>query len=215
MWEKYLKPIYGEVEEVFVMNNLKGTKTMENLMKAFAGESQARNRYTFYASVADQEGYKQIKAIFLETADNECAHAKRFYKLLLEGLKDDLPTAVEINAGFPVAKGTTLDNLRAAANGENEEWTDLYPAFADVAVEEGFPEVAAAFRTIAKVEQRHEARYIKLANNIGDEIVFVRHDTILWKCLKCGYIHEGNAAPEVCPACQHPKGYFEIFVENY
>lgn len=197
------------------MNNLKGTKTMENLMKSFAGESQARNRYTMYATVADKEGYKQISAIFLETADNERVHGKRFYKLLQEGLKDELPTQVEITAAFPVAFGTTLDYLKAAASGEHEEWSDLYPKFGDIAAEEGFPEIAAAFRAIAKVEQRHEARYIKLANNITDEIVFVRHDTILWKCLNCGYIHEGNKAPEICPSCQHPKGYFEIFVENY
>lgn len=197
------------------MKDLRGTRTMENLMKAFAGESQARNRYTSYSSIADKEGYKQIAEIFLETAENERVHAKRFYKLLLEGLKSELPTSVEINAAFPVAQGSTLENLRAAAKGENEEWTLLYPEFSKVAAEEGFPEVAAAFKVIAMVEERHEVRYKKLADNIEDEIVFVRNNTILWKCIKCGYIHDGNKAPEICPACLHPKAYFEIFVENY
>jgi rubrerythrin len=198
-----------------LMNSLIGTETLKNLMKAFAGESQARNRYTTYASIAEKEGYIQIAGIFLETADNERVHAKRFYKLLLEGLKSELPSGVEITATFPVAQGTTLDNLKAAAAGENEEWTSLYPEFAKIATDEGFPEAAAAFRTIAKIEARHEARYLKLANNIEDEIVFIKGDTILWKCIKCGYIHEGNKAPEICPACSHPKGYFEVFLENY
>lgn len=197
------------------MKNLTETKTLENLMKAFAGESQARNRYTYYASIASKESYKQIEAIFLETADNEKEHAKRFYKLLLEGLNGELPTAVEIHASYPVAQGTTFDNLKAAASGENEEWTSLYPTFAEIAINEGFPEVAVAFKSIAKVEEKHEKRYLKLANNIEDEIVFARNDVILWKCRNCGYIHEGNAAPEVCPACLHVKGYFEVFVENY
>lgn len=197
------------------MNNLKGSKTMENLMKSFAGESQARNRYTLYSSVADKEGYKQISAFFLETADNERVHAKRFFKLLSEGLKEELPTQIEITAAFPVALGTTLDNLKAAAADENEEWSSLYPSFANIAAEEGFPEAAAAFRTIAKVEQRHEARFIKLAKNIEDDRVFAREDSALWLCKKCGYIHEGPKAPEICPACQHPKGYFELFTENY
>lgn len=197
------------------MKSLIGTRTLENLMKAFAGESQARNRYTTYASIADKEGYKQIQAIFLETADNERIHAKTFYKLLLQGLSSELPSTVEITAAFPVAEGNTLDNLKAAAAGENEEWTTLYPEFGSIATEEGFPEVASAFRNITKVEARHEARYLKLANNIEDEIVFVKHDTILWKCIKCGYIHEGNSAPKICPACSHPQGYFEVFVENY
>lgn len=197
------------------MNSLKGTKTAENLLKAFAGESQARNRYTFYASVADKEGYKQIKNIFIETADNEKEHAKRFYKLLLEGLKDELPAMVEINAGYPVAQGTTLDNLKAAASGEKEEWSELYPAFADVAEKEGFPEIAAAFRKIADAEVSHEVRYNKLVKNLESGNVFKKDEKVRWKCGNCGYIHEGTAAPEKCPACLHPQSYFEVFAETY
>lgn len=197
------------------MKSMKGTRTAENLLKAFAGESQARNRYTFYASVADKEGYKQIRSLFTETADNEKEHAKRFYKLLLEGLKGDLPAMIEINAGYPVAQGTTLDNLKAAASGENEEWSALYPAFADIADEEGFPEAATAFRRIAEVERHHEARYLKLAANIIDGSVFARPANVFWKCGNCGYIVESAAAPEACPACFHPKAYFELFVETY
>lgn len=197
------------------MNSLKGTKTAENLLKAFAGESQARNRYTFYASVADKEGFKQIKNIFIETADNEKEHAKRFYKLLLEGLKEELPTMVEINAGYPVAQGTTLDNLMAAANGENEEWSALYPEFAKVAEAEGFPEVAAAFKMIATVEKKHEDRYRKLAANVNGDKVFKKDGKVFWKCGNCGYVHEGPYAPEKCPACLHPQAYFEVFVEAY
>lgn len=197
------------------MKSLKGTKTAENLLKAFAGESQARNRYTFYASVADKEGFKQIKNLFIETADNEKEHAKRFYKLLLEGLAGELPSMIEINAGYPVAQGTTVNNLKAAAGGENEEWTALYPAFAKVAEEEGFPEVAVAFKMIANVEKRHEARYLKLAENVLGNRVFQKEKTMLWKCGNCGHVHEGPSAPEKCPACLHPRDYFEVFVENY
>lgn len=197
------------------MKNLKGTKTAENLMKAFAGESQARNRYTYYASVADKEGYKQIRNIFIETADNEKEHAKRFYKFLLGGFQGELPATIDISAGFPVAQGTTLDNLKAAASGENEEWADLYPAFAKVAQEEGFPEVAVAFNMIASAEKRHEIRYNKLAENIENNKVFKKDEKILWKCGNCGYVHEGIEAPEQCPACIHPKAHFEVFVEAY
>ncbi|MPM39963.1 Rubrerythrin-1 [bioreactor metagenome] len=197
------------------MKSLKGTKTAENLLKSFAGESQARNRYTYYASVADKEGYKQIKNIFIETADNEKEHAKRFYKFLLEGLQGELPTMIEITAGFPVAQGCTLDNLKAAAAGENEEWSDLYPAFAKVAAQEGFPEIATAFNMIASAEKRHETRYIKLANNISEGKVFQKDSKVLWKCGNCGYVHEGEGAPELCPACIHPKAHFEVFVETY
>lgn len=197
------------------MNSLKGTKTAENLLKSFAGESQARNRYTYYASVADKEGFKQIRDIFIETAENEKEHGKRFYKFLLEGLKDELPTMIEITAGFPVAQGTTVENLKAAASGENEEWTDLYPEFAKVAQEEGFPEVAAAYKFIASAEKRHETRFLKLAENILGEKVFAKDEKVLWKCGNCGYIHEGTGAPEKCPACVHPKAYFELFVETY
>lgn len=197
------------------MKSLKGTKTAENLLKAFAGESQARNRYTYYASAADKEGYKQIKNIFIETADNEKEHAKRFYKFLLEGFKGELPAFIEINACYPVAQGTTVENLKAAASGENEEWTDLYPAFAKIAEEEGFPEIATAFKMIASVEKRHEARYSKLAENIEENKVFKKDEKVLWKCGNCGYIYEGEEAPEKCPACVHPKAYFEVFVETY
>ena len=197
------------------MNNLKGTKSCENLLKAFAGESQARNRYTFYASVANKEGYGQIEAIFLETAENEKEHAKVFYKHLLKGLKGDLPTAVEINAAYPVAQGKTLDNLKAAAAGENEEWTVLYKSFAEVADEEGFPEVAESFRNIALVEEKHEARYLKLAANIESGKVFKKDETVSWKCGNCGYIHDGDNAPDECPACKHSQAHFEVFVETY
>ena len=197
------------------MKSLKGTKTAENLLKAFAGESQARNRYTFYASIADKEGFKQIKNIFIETADNEKEHAKRFYKLLLEGLAGELPAMIEIKAGYPVAQGTTAENLKAAAGGENEEWTALYPEFAKVAEAEGFPEVAGAFTMIAGVEKRHEARYLKLAENVLSNRVFQKDKPIQWKCGNCGHIHEGPNAPEKCPACLHPRDYFEVFVETY
>jgi len=197
------------------MKSLKGTKTAENLLKAFAGESQARNRYTFYASVADKEGFKQIKNIFIETADNEKEHAKRFYKLLVAGLDGELPTAIEITAGFPVALGTTLENLKAAAAGENEEWSDLYPEFAKVADEEGFPEIAATFRMIAKVKKHHEERYKKLADNVANGLVFKKNEKVVWKCGNCGYIHEGTEAPDKCPACAHPQSYFELNTEPY
>lgn len=197
------------------MNNLKGTKTAENLMKSFAGESQARNRYTYYASVADKEGYKQIRNIFIETADNEKEHAKRFYKFLLAGLKDELPASINIEASFPVAQGNTLDNLRAAASGENEEWVELYPAFADIAEEEGFEEIATAFRAIADAEKAHEVRFNKLAENILNNKVFEKAEKVLWKCGNCGYVHEGSNAPDLCPACIHPQGHFELFVETY
>ena len=197
------------------MNSLKGTKTAENLLKAFAGESQARNRYTFFASVADKEGYKQIKDIFIETADNEKEHAKKFYKHLLEGFAGELPTAININATYPVAQGTTLQNLQAAASGENEEWTVLYPEFAKIAEKEGFTDVALTFKFISTVEYKHEERYNKLAANILNDQVFKKDEKVQWKCNNCGYIHEGNAAPEKCPACAHPKDYFEVFVETY
>ncbi|MBF0297236.1 MAG: rubrerythrin family protein [Oligoflexia bacterium] len=197
------------------MKSLKGTKTAENLLKAFAGESQARNRYTYYASIADKEGYKQIKKIFIETADNEKEHAKRFYKLLLEGLNGELPATININASYPVAQSKTIDNLKYAADGEKEEWTELYPEFAKIAENEGFPEVSTAFKLIATVEKRHEARYAKFITNIQHETVFKRSEKTMWKCDNCGYIHESNSALDKCPACLHAKEYFEIFVENY
>ncbi|QCX32974.1 rubrerythrin family protein [Caloramator sp. E03] len=197
------------------MKSFKGSKTAQNLLKAFAGESQARNRYTYYASVADKEGYKQIKNIFIETADNEKEHAKRFYKFLLEGLKDEIPAAIEINAAYPVAQGSTLDNLKAAASGENEEWAELYPEFAKIAEEEGYPEISEAFKMIAAAEKRHETRFNKLVENIKNGKVFKKDDKVLWKCGNCGYVHEGIEAPEKCPACLHPQAFFELFVENY
>ncbi|HHW32058.1 MAG TPA: rubrerythrin family protein [Clostridiaceae bacterium] len=197
------------------MKSLKGTKTSENLMKAFAGESQARNRYTYYASIADKEGFKQMRNIFIETADNEKEHAKRFFKFLLAGFEGELPTNIEITADFPVAQGTTLDNLKAAAKGENEEWSMLYPEFAKVADEEGFPEIARVFRAISYAEKRHEIRFNKLIANIENDTVFKKNETVLWKCGNCGYIHEGAEAPKECPACAHPQAFFELFVETY
>ncbi len=187
---------------------LKGTKTEHNLMAAFAGESQARNRYTYYASIAKKEGYEQIAAIFTETADNEKEHAKRFFKFL-EG------NMVEINASYPTALGNTIENLKAAAMGENEEWSDLYPHFARVAEEEGFKEAAAAFKMIARVEKKHEARYLKLLSNIENKQVFSKDISIEWKCRNCGYVHEGSSSPQACPACLHPQAFFEVHCENY
>lgn len=197
------------------MKSLKGTKTAENLLKAFAGESQARNRYTYYAAVADKEGYKQIKNIFIETADNEKEHAKRFYKFILEGFEGELPTVIEITAGYPVAQGMTLENLKAAADGEYEEWHDLYPAFGEIAELEGFPQIAAAFKMIALAETSHETRYRKLFANIENGRIFKKEAKTLWKCGNCGYVHEGEEAPQKCPACLHDQEYFEVFTEPY
>ena len=195
------------------MKSLKGSKTAENLMKSFAGECQARTRYTYYSSVAKKEGYVQISNIFMETAENEKEHAKRFYKFLKNDYSGE---QIEITAGYPVALyDDTLKNLKAAASGENEEWTDLYPTFAKIADEEGYPEIAAVYRQIAKVENHHEIRYNKLAKNIEEDKVFKKDETVLWKCNNCGYIYEGAEAPMACPACAHPQGYFEVFVENY
>ena len=196
------------------MINLKGTKTAENLLKSFAGESQARNRYTFYASIAKKEGYVQIQNIFTETAGNEKEHAERFFKFLANSdLNGD---AVVINdAGYPVFLGDTKGNLLAAAAGENEEWTTLYPQFAKDAQEEGFSDIAFVYTKISEVEKKHEERYRKLAKNIEDGTVFTKNEKTLWKCTNCGYIFEGKGAPELCPACAHPKAYFEILAENY
>jgi rubrerythrin len=196
------------------MKSLKGTKTAENLLKAFAGESQARNRYTYYASQAKKEGYVQIQNFFLETADNEKEHAKRFLKFLKADPEIN-GKAIEITASYPAALGDTKFNLKAAADGENEEWTELYPAFAAVADKEGFPEVATIFRKIAEVEKHHEARYRKLLQNIENNTVFKKGGKTYWKCNNCGYIHEGTEAPELCPACQHPQGFFEVLADNY
>ena len=196
------------------MKALKGSKTAENLLKAFAGESQARNRYTYYASQAKKEGYVQISNLFTETADNEKEHAKRFFKFLKEDPELN-GYGIEITAAYPVALGDTMFNLKAAAEGENEEWTELYPEFAEVADKEGYPEVAVAFRKIAEVEKHHEARYLKLLKNIETDQVFKKEENTAWKCNNCGYIHEGLGAPEVCPACVHAKGHFEVLAENY
>ena len=191
------------------MSSLKGTQTEKNLLKAFAGESQARNRYTFFAKQAAKEGYEQIAALFLETAENEGQHAKVYFKHLEGGL-------VEITATYPAGKiGATAENLLAAAEGENEEWTDLYPAFGDVAESEGFKEVANSFRQITKVEEKHEARYRKLLDNIEKDLVFARPEPVKWICRKCGFVHEGPKALKMCPACNHPQAYQEIYAENF
>ncbi|MFA6570141.1 MAG: rubrerythrin family protein [Bacteroidota bacterium] len=189
--------------------SLKGTKTEQNLLKAFAGESQARNRYEFFMKVAKNEGYEQISAIFQLTSNQEKQHAKRFFKFLEGG-------GLEITATYPAGKiGTTAENLKAAAMGENEEWTELYPKFAEIAKEEGFAEVSAAFKLIAKVEAEHEKRYLKLLKNIEDGTVFTKKEKVKWVCRNCGYVHEGEKALEMCPACLHPKAFFEILEENY
>jgi rubrerythrin len=191
------------------MSSLKGTQTEKNLLASFAGESQARNRYTYFAGVAKKEGYEQIAAIFMETAENEKEHAKRFFKFLEGG-------AVEITAMYPAGTiGTTRENLKAAAEGEREEYTVLYPKAAETADREGFKDVAAAFRYIAKVEAEHEARYRILAENIEKNEAFKKSGTVRWKCRNCGYVHEGPEAPDKCPACLHPKAHFEIKESNY
>ncbi len=191
------------------MKSIKGSKTEQNLLKAFAGESQARMRYDYFAKQAKKEGLEQIAAIFTETADNEKEHAKRFFKFLEGG-------SVEITATYPAGIiGTTLQNLKAAAEGENEEWTALYPEFARIADEEGFSKVANAFRMIAKVEKGHETRYSKLYNNLEEGHVFEKEGVVVWKCRNCGYLHEGKKAPKTCPACLHPQSYFEVETFNY
>jgi rubrerythrin len=188
---------------------LKGTKTEKNLLASFAGESQARNRYTYFASVAKKEGYVQISAIFQETADNEKEHAKRFFKYLEGGM-------VEIMASYPAGViGTTVENLKASAAGENEEWTVLYPEAAKVAREEGFEEVAVQFEEIAKVEKEHEARYKKLYENIENGSVFKKESSVKWHCKNCGYVAEGKEAPGSCPACMHGQAHFELLAANY
>ncbi|MFI3280590.1 MAG: rubrerythrin family protein [Rikenellaceae bacterium] len=189
--------------------SIKGTETEKNLLKSFAGESQARNRYTYYASVAKKEGYEQISSIFTETAEQEKEHAKRFFKFLEGGM-------VEITATFPAGViSTTAENLLAAAEGENEEWTELYPEFADIAEKEGFTEIAAVFRAIAKVEAMHEERYRKLLARLVDGSTFTREEPTSWQCRNCGYVHSGDSAPELCPACAHPRAYFEEQKSNY
>ncbi len=189
--------------------SIKGTKTEQNLLKAFAGESQAARRYRMYAKVAEKEGYQQIADIFRETALQEDQHSKRFFQFLEGGM-------VEITAAYPAGVvGTTEENLLAAAEGENEEWTDLYPEFAKIAEEEGFKKIAIAFKLIAKVEAEHEKRYLKLLQNIKENTVFEEKEDVEWMCRKCGYIHKGKKALNNCPACEHPQAYFERKKKNY
>jgi rubrerythrin len=191
------------------LKSLKGTRTEKNILTAFAGESQARNRYTFFAKKAREEGYEQIAAIFLETAENEREHAKRLFGFLEGG-------EVEIQASFPAGViGSTVDNLKAAADGEHYENTIMYPEFAKVAEEEGFPVIAAVMRAIAVAEKQHERRFLALRDNILQGKVFKRDTVVKWKCRECGYVHEGTEPPEVCPACGHSKNYYELLVENW
>ncbi len=191
------------------MGNLKGTRTEQNILTAFAGESQARNRYTYFASQAKKDGYVQISEIFTETADQEKEHAKRLFKLLEGG-------EVEVAAAFPAGViGTTLDNLKEAAAGENYEYTDMYPGFAKTAVEEGFEEIADIFKAIAVAEKQHEKRYVALAANIANNTVFKKDTSVVWRCRNCGYLHEGDVAPEECPACDHAQAHFELLGENW
>ncbi|HUU50455.1 MAG TPA: rubrerythrin family protein [Nitrospinota bacterium] len=188
---------------------LKGSRTEKNLLAAFAGESQARNRYTYFSSVAKKEGFEQIAAIFLETAENEREHAKRFFKFL-EGGK------IEITASYPAGViGNTKTNLLASAEGEKEEWGILYPEASKIAKEEGFDEIAQLYKKIAEVEEKHEKRYRKLLKNIIDGTVFKKDEVVKWKCRNCGYVHEGMEALELCPACVHPQAHYELFCENY
>jgi rubrerythrin len=189
--------------------SIKGTKTEKNLLAAFAGESQARNKYTYFAGAANKEGLEQISRIFIETAENEKEHAKVFFKYLEGG-------NVEITAAYPAGViGGTKNNLEAAAAGENMEWTTLYSGFTKVAQEEGFPEVARSFEQISKVEKFHESRYRKLIANIAGNEVFKKKTTVKWHCTNCGYVHEGPEAPKECPACKHPQSYYEVLAENY
>jgi len=191
------------------MAKLKGSKTEKNLLAAFAGESQARNRYTYFSSVAKTEGFEQISGIFQETADNEKEHAKVFFKHLEGG-------DVTIEAMYPAGKiGTTAENLLAAAEGEKLEWGTLYPNFEKVAREEGFDKVAESFKEIAEVEAQHEKRYRKVLENVENKTVFKKDKVVKWKCRNCGYVHEGKEAPKVCPACKHPQSYYELLCENY
>lgn len=191
------------------MKSLKGTQTEKNILTAFAGESQARNRYTFFASKAKKEGYDQIHGIFLETADNEKEHAERLFKFLEGG-------DAEVQASFPAGIiGSTTENLKEAAGGENYEYTTMYPEFAKTADEEGFPEVAEAMRAIAVAEKQHEKRYLGLLSNLNNNSVFKRDEVVKWRCRNCGYIHEGTEPPEECPACAHPKSYYELLCENW
>ena len=191
------------------MGNLRETQTEKNILTAFAGESQARNRYTYFASQAKKDGYVQISEIFTETANQEKEHAKRLFKLLEGG-------EVEVAAAFPAGViGTTLDNLKEAAAGENYEYTDMYPGFAKTAEKEGFQEIAEVFKAIAVAEKQHEKRYLALAANVASGSVFKKKNSVVWRCRNCGYLHEGDSAPEECPACAHPQAHFELLGENW
>lgn len=191
------------------MGNLKGTSTERNLLTAFAGESQARNRYAYFASQAKKEGYEQMRDIFEETANQEKEHAKRLFKFLEGG-------EVEITAAYPSGTiGSTLENLKAAAVGENYEHTEMYPEFAETAKKEGFQDIARVFRNIAVAEKQHEKRYNSLISNIENDSVFARDKEVVWRCRNCGFLYTSNKAPEECPACAHPKAYFELLGENY
>jgi rubrerythrin len=191
------------------MMDLKGSQTEKNLLTAFAGESQARNRYSYFASKAKKEGYVQISHVFEETANQEKEHAKRLFKLLEGG-------EVEIQASFPAGMiASTAENLKEAAGGENYEWTEMYPGFARVAEEEGFDEIADIFRSIAVAEKQHEKRYLGLLKNFENGTVFKKDQPVVWRCRNCGYLHEGDEAPEICPACAHPQAHFELLCENW
>ena len=190
------------------MSNLKGTKTLRNLMEAFAGESQARNRYSYYSSIAKNEGYVEIANIFAETSDHEKEHAKRIFKFLKDSGQN-----VEITGSFPTVMGSTADNLKSAAQGENHEWKEMYPTFAKIAKEESLNEIAAVFSSIAVAEQYHERRYKKLLDRVQSSKVFKSDSSVTWKCQNCGFIHEGTGAPEKCPACAHAKAHFMILAE--
>jgi len=201
--------VLGRAETEERSMSLKGTRTEKNILTAFAGESQARNRYTYFASQARKDGYVQMSAIFQETADQEREHAKRLFKFLEGG-------EVEISGAFPAGViGTTLDNLKAAAGGEHHEWTEMYPSFAKTAREEGFEDIACTFEAIAVAEKQHEKRYLDLARNIENGTVFKRDAKVVWRCRNCGYLHEGTEPPEKCPACDHPIAHFELLGENW
>lgn len=191
------------------MAELKGSKTEKNLLIAFAGESQARNRYTFYAAQAKKEGFVQISMIFEETADQESVHAKQFFRMLQGG-------ELEITASFPAGViGKTADNLKAAAGGEHYEWTKMYPSFAKTAREEGFEAIAKKFEAVANAEKQHEKRYLDLLNNVEAGKVFKKDVPVVWRCIHCGFLHTGEDAPDICPACAHPQAYFEMLAENW
>ncbi len=191
------------------MSDLSSSQTEKNLITAFAGESQARNRYTYFASAAKKEGYEQISRIFAETAEQEKEHAKRFFKFLQGG-------DVMVQAEFPAGViGVTLDNLHAASAGEHYEWTEMYPGFADLAADEGFKDIAATFHAISVAERQHEKRYNDLAANLAAGRVFKREQPVVWRCLNCGYLHQGTEAPDSCPACLHPRSYYELLGENW